>query len=537
MACTTATCTVPVHLPSGDSDGGGGKGASLALLRINAARRSGAKHPILGGRQVRFPVGASGISAPEGSVNAAADCGCQGDDEGAACGAGGCGPSCDCAPCAARYGNARPVATPITAFAMGYPQGPEAMRAAQARGDAARASVDAAVSDALAPSAGPAWQASAMRQSGSYPSRTLALLGLAPGSRMYANGLTGPEVTTAPMLSGEAARWIDTTSPGEKAWAFGVPDGTSSVAVVAPDGAVRMIRLPTLNASLDARARTTLLNVRDHAPTVMSALRPSGAAAVPHGYTEGQWRAMSAQTREAARLMALARPAGAVSAPARPWAELTNAERVALMRDVNERMLARERAIAPSGDPTDVPIPEWARGRYSQTEWNALGAPGRAQAEEQWRAAQPGQGWAFAGGLIGSATSIVTNVLNGQLQQDLANIQAQSAQGVAAQQAAAAQFVATTNQRIAELQLAAAQANAAGAPAQAAQFQQAIATMQQAQAAAQSQNQQNMNALAAAMAQLAQGQQSGRDAGISPVVLGGGVLALGTVAFLALRKR
>jgi hypothetical protein len=61
--------------------------------------------------------------------------------------------------------------------------------------------------------------------------------------------------------------------------------------------------------------------------------------------------------------------------------------------------------------------------------------------------------------------------------------------------------------------------------------------MQQAQAAAQSQNQQNMNALAAAMAQLAQGQQSGRDAGISPVVLGGGVLALGTVAFLALRKR
>ena len=72
-----------------------------------------------------------------------------------------------------------------------------------------------------------------MRQSGSYPSRTLALMGLAPYSRVYVNGLTGAEVTTAPMLSGDAARWTDTTAPGVMAWTFGVPDGTSSVAVVA----------------------------------------------------------------------------------------------------------------------------------------------------------------------------------------------------------------------------------------------------------------------------------------------------------------
>jgi len=600
MSCTTASCTVPVRLPSGDAVGN-----SLADLRVAASmRRKGKATALL----VRVPVGASGISAPEGTEDAAA-CGCSAAHDGpsaSGCGGDGCGPSCGCGPCKAQYGNAEPVATTITAMSLGYPAGPAAMLAARARGNLARAELARKVAaeikaEEVAPSAGPGWER-AMRESGSYPARTVVLLGLTPGARVYADGIMGQDITSLPTPTGDAAQWIERPTlegTAVNAWTFGTPDGTSSLFVRTPDGEVYTVRLPTLNAGLPASGRVTTINMLPmiaaratsrgrmtvaeridalakpwDSPTVSAyglATMPSGA---PHGYAPGQWNAMSAQTREAARLMDLARPSGALSAPVRRWDQLSDTERVILLRAAGDRARANALGLAPSGLLTAPP--EARALGYNDMSWSALGEAQRTailagqQAQSDappawavsagitpatWRtmtpaareaarqsANAPGQGWAVANGIITGATGIVNSVLAGDLQRQLAQIAASAQVGVAQQQAAAANFVAQSNQRIAELQLAAAQAAAQGAPAQAAQFQSAIAAVQQAQTAAQNQNQQNMSALSTTLAQLAQNQQNQQnqprpsDGGISPTMLGLGALGLGAV-YLVTRKR
>jgi small-conductance mechanosensitive channel len=121
---------------------------------------------------------------------------------------------------------------------------------------------------------------------------------------------------------------------------------------------------------------------------------------------------------------------------------------------------------------------------------------------------------------------VVNQVLRGDLERDLERIRQQGNLNAQQQQAAAAQFVAQTNLRIAELNAA-----AAANPAQAQQFQQAISAMQAAQQQAQGQQ---TTQLATILQQMRETTNA-----ISPttVMVGVGILgALGLGAVALLRR-
>lgn len=224
-------------------------------------------------------------------------------------------------------------------------------------------------------------------------------------------------------------------------------------------------------------------------------------------------------------------PAGMPSAPS--WAELTPTERRDLVGAVIDRAIDTRGAVRPAGNPPPAnananadALPDWARGRgITQTQWTAMSAEAR-EAERQRYLAASGQGWQTASTIITQASTVVNQVLRGDLERDLERIRQQGALGAAQQQAAAQQFVAQTNLRIAELNAAAA-ANPAGAQ----QFQQAIAALQAAQNAAQGNT---TTQLATILQQMRQTVPA-----ITPntILVGVGILgALGVAAAVALRR-
>jgi hypothetical protein len=93
---------------------------------------------------------------------------------------------------------------------------------------------------------------------GAYPARTLVLVGMPRDARVLVNGI---DVTDTPMLTGDAARWIDSTLPGVQGWSFGVPNDTREVLIVS--GATRQtVPLPTMDPALGVRDRVTVIDVR-----------------------------------------------------------------------------------------------------------------------------------------------------------------------------------------------------------------------------------------------------------------------------------
>lgn len=111
---------------------------------------------------------------------------------------------------------------------------------------------------------------------GQYPSRTVVLVGMPQGSRV----LKGSEdIANIPMLTGDAARWIDSTIPGVQGWAFGVPDGTRVFEVVTPSGYRIPVTLPPMDPALAIEAKVTTVDLRSHFPadTVQAGMSGGGA--------------------------------------------------------------------------------------------------------------------------------------------------------------------------------------------------------------------------------------------------------------------
>ena len=113
---------------------------------------------------------------------------------------------------------------------------------------------------------------------GQYPSRTVVLVGMPPGSRV----LKGAEdITNIPMLTGDAARWIDSVpgNPGPQGWSFGVPDGTRVFEVVLPGGHRIPVTLPPMAPSLSIEAKVTVIDLQP----LVAAVDPSLAGASEGG--------------------------------------------------------------------------------------------------------------------------------------------------------------------------------------------------------------------------------------------------------------
>lgn len=270
------------------------------------------------------------------------------------------------------------------------------------------------------------------------------------------------------------------------------------------------------------------------------AMRPAGAVVVAQARPR-TWAELSPQERYALGERALdnlvdaslyARPAGFLTAPpaARElgyndmsWSALSDSARATILAGAAARSDA---------------LPEWAReAGISQTTWTGMNAQAREAARQQ-HVAQSNQGWQIANGVITAASQITSSILNGNLQRDLANINATAQTNAAAAQQAAAEFTARTNLQIAQMQLAAQQAAQAGNAGQAQQFQQAIAAMQAAQAEAQGRQESN---LAAILATMQQNQQRLSTEGMSTTAkVGIGAAAFAALlggAYLVTRKR
>lgn len=267
-------------------------------------------------------------------------------------------------------------------------------------------------------------------------------------------------------------------------------------------------------------------------------------------------------------------PSGAAAMPARPWAQLSPAEQRAAFGSAVDRALDRS-LLRPAGDAIPLyvqtygvsqaqwdafntgerqdavyggsagvqrslaalaarqnpdALPEWAReAGITQTTWTGMNAEAR-EAARQRHVAASNAGWTVAGTVLQQGTAIVQSILAGDLQRDLATIQANATTNAAQAQADAARFVAETNRQIADLNLAAAQATASGNAAQVAQYQQAIQAIQAAQ-----------NGQTATLAQALQGLQAQQAQGMSStakIALGvGAVAVLGLGAVVALRSR
>lgn len=94
-----------------------------------------------------------------------------------------------------------------------------------------------------------------------FPPRTVVLVGMQPGTRVFAQGA---EVTDAPMLNGDTARWIDSVpgNPGPQGWSFGVAlDNTRALDLALPDGARRTLALPALRPGASVTERVTVLDL------------------------------------------------------------------------------------------------------------------------------------------------------------------------------------------------------------------------------------------------------------------------------------
>lgn len=98
--------------------------------------------------------------------------------------------------------------------------------------------------------------------SGQYPSRTVVLVGMPQDARVFKGA---EDITNIPMLTGDAARWIDSTI-GVPGWAFGVPDGTRVIEIVTLSGQRVPVTLPPMDPSLSIGAKVTTVDVRSYFP-------------------------------------------------------------------------------------------------------------------------------------------------------------------------------------------------------------------------------------------------------------------------------
>lgn len=547
MACTTATCTIPIRLP--DDSGIGNTTVSAARVALG---RNGNR---IGRRLGRVSAGPRSIATPEGH-----DC--------------GCGPSCGCDPCqAAHHGDGTDDGAPafegtlsankITAQMMGSPQGLAALGEGRKRAsELADEGVATAFGgdkpeEATSPSG-----AVATRASFATPRGAVSLLGVrkalrrgtakaeemvavAEGRYDVERDLTDADIHVVQMTLRDGGFSGNCGFVGLPLAVDGYLGPSTRMAIrqfqqrqgLAVDGvlwpqtrnALRDFanRQAAPRLSRDEREAEEATRIARNAAMAPAydpqATKPSGMIVSERpmwamGYTDAQWAAMNPQTRDAARAMHAAgghRPAGAVNAPrmipTRPWNELSPEDRASLVAGAARFLPVGTPMLGPAG----VVLPPWAASTYSQAQWDEMSAERRASLQaaedERVRAGRPDQGWAFGGAILQAGSQIAAAFINGETQREVARLQQAIASGQQNAQVEIAAFTARTNQEIARLQaetardpnvaaanaqmvaaLQAAQAAASGNQAAQMQFQQQMMAMQQQAQAAQAQSSRNM---------------------------------------------
>lgn len=300
-----------------------------------------------------------------------------------------------------------------------------------------------------------------------------------------------------------------------------------------PSGGLVTVAMPTLHSP--ARGAPPRL-----------ALRPSGLVvrALPWDrLSDAERRALYGLAADRAINAARVRPAG-VPIPLEvlgqvsqeDWDAMSNEERALAPFDLPGALsrMRQRRGQGGGGAPaTADALPAWAReAGITQQTWGSMNTSEREAARREHVAAS-GQGWQTAQTIITQGVSVVNQILNGELQRDVARITAQASTQNAQVTADAMRFVSETNRQRAELELAAAQARAQGNPGQAEQFQQAIQAIQAAQQQAQGQQSRDLASIVASMRQ----EKSGVSTPAMIAAGVGGLALLGGVVYLATRKR
>ena len=273
-------------------------------------------------------------------------------------------------------------------------------------------------------------------------------------------------------------------------------------------------------------------------------LRGPASDALRRGDTAAAEQALDA----AVDASSYARPAGNLEQLPQ-WSQMNEAERAQARRgDVTGAIAAMTRRLTgvsgfdsfttPEGGENFDTRPEWAReAGIDLRTWTGMTPAAREEARQR-HVAQSNQGWTLAGNIFNAASQITQSILGGNLQRDLAQIQAQAQTNSAAAQQAAAEFTARTNLQIAQMQLAAQQAAAQGNAGQAQQFQAAIAAMQAAQQEAQGRQESNLAAILGAMQQNQQrlSQPQGMSTGATLGLAAGVAALLAGGVYVATRK-
>lgn len=178
------------------------------------------------------------------------------------------------------------------------------------------------------------------------------------------------------------------------------------------------------------------------------------------------------------------RPAGAPMIPTRPWSQLSDQEKAAIIGVVVDRhahgmgsptLLRRSGNVVPppAAPGGRSPIPSELAGTITQAAWDAKSEEEQVamvRAARERREQQATAGFTFGTGLANAARDIVTEFMRGETQRELANINATARTNEAQAREAADRYVANTNLQIAELNAAAARARASGDTAGASQL-------------------------------------------------------------------
>ena len=236
------------------------------------------------------------------------------------------------------------------------------------------------------------------------------------------------------------------------------------------------------------------------------------------------------------------RPAGAPMIPTRPWSQLSDQEKAAIIglvvdrhaRGMGSPQIVRRSADGPATPATPAapggrrPIPSELAGTITQAAWDAKTEDEQVamlRAARDRAAQQSTAGFTFGTNIANAARDIVTEFMRGDTQRELANITATSRANEAQGRAESEAYVARTNLQIAEVNAAAARARSTGDTAGLAQLSTTLQGLLAAQAQAQN--------TARPPAQDATGLSTGAMVGIGV----GALLVVGLGVFAATRGR
>lgn len=160
------------------------------------------------------------------------------------------------------------------------------------------------------------------------------------------------------------------------------------------------------------------------------------------------------------------RPAGAAMIPTRPWSQLTQQEKLAIMgivADRHARGMGSPTVLSRSG--VAGPIPAELRGTITQTAWDDKTEEEQVEmvrAARERAAQQATAGFTFGTGLANATRDVITEFMRGETQREITRLTATARTNDAQARLDADRHIANTNLQIADLNLAAARARSSG---------------------------------------------------------------------------